>query len=61
MAHHQPEVDDPFDDEAGDDVIVQREWNRAENDIRKVSQWGEQEYSLSKPVKLDRPLVTVMC
>ena len=42
MAHHQPEVDDPFDDEAEDDVIVQREWNRAENDIRKVSQWGEQ-------------------
>ena len=41
MAHHQPEFDDPFDDEAEDDVILQREWNRAENGIRKVSQWGE--------------------
>ena len=36
MAYHQPEVDEPFDDEAEDDMVVQKEWSRTESGIRKV-------------------------
>ncbi|KAK7499420.1 hypothetical protein BaRGS_00009395 [Batillaria attramentaria] len=32
----QTDMDDVFDDEAEDELVVRKEWNRAENDIRKT-------------------------